>query len=78
MGSNINNSATDSLCGVETKGMVLTYLPWIKNLFGVNYTFIYGTGYSNIDKFTAQSQKHLIGIHLLNPLTWVACYLNYE
>ena len=48
--SNVNNSATNGLCRVKTKGMVLVPLPWVKILFCIDCSLIYCARNSNIDQ----------------------------
>lgn len=54
--SNVNNSATNGLGRVETKGMVLVPLPWIKMLLCVNRSLIYRARNSNVDQLAGSLQ----------------------
>ena len=57
--ANVNHCASNSLCRVKAKSMVFISLPWIKDFFRIDSSFVYGPWNSYIDKLTAQgNQKH--------------------
>lgn len=56
--ANINHRAANSLGRVEAKSMVFIPLPGVEYSFGVNCSFIYCPGHSNIYKLTAIKPLH--------------------
>lgn len=58
----INHRAANSFCRIKAKGMIFIPLPWVKDLFCVNGSFIYGPRNSNINKLTA-SRKYKLSVN---------------
>lgn len=56
LGANVYHSAANSLCRIETKGMVLIPLPQVQYPFCVDSSFIYCSRHSNINKLTTKIQ----------------------
>jgi len=52
--ADIDHSATNCLCRVKAKCMILISLPRIKDFFGVDSSFIYCPPHSNINQFTVK------------------------
>lgn len=50
--SNIDNSAPNSLCRVQTESVILIPLPWVQFSFCVDSSLIYCSRNRNIDQFT--------------------------
>lgn len=55
--ANVNHGASNSLCRVKAESMVFIPLPWVKDLFGIDCSFVYGPWNSYIDKLTAQANQ---------------------
>lgn len=65
--ADVNNCASNGLCRVKAKCVILISFPGVEHPFHVNSPFINRSSYCNINQLTAPTRKHVnITIRLLH------------